>query len=81
MSLANINSEVDTAFTTQMADSTVADGTIPTREQAILAITRFLMERAISSTTMTVYKEDGTTSVMTFTLDDASDPTSITRAS
>jgi hypothetical protein len=75
-----VNTEVDGAFTTQMADSTVADGTIPTREQAILAIIRFLMERSISSTTMTVYKEDGTTAVMVFTLDDAADPTSITRA-
>lgn len=75
-----VNAEVDTAFTTQMADSTATDGTRPTREQAILMITRFLMERAVVGTTLTVTKEDGTTAVMTFTLDSVT-PTSITRAS
>ena len=80
LSAAEVNAEVDTAFTTQMADSTVADGTIPTREQALLAITRFLFERSVTSTTVTVTKEDGSTAAMTFTLDDATNPTSITRA-
>ncbi len=68
-------------WTTQMADSTVADGTRPTREQALLFLTRFLMERSVSTTAVTVRKEDGSTTVATFTLDDAANPTSITRAS
>ncbi len=44
-------------------------------------INQFLTERAVSSTTVTVKKVDGSTSLMTFTLDDATSPTSITRAS
>ena len=76
----DVNTEVDNSWTTQMADSMVADGTIPTREQAVLFINRFFQEFAISGTTLTVYKEDGTTVVATFTLDDTTNPTSLTRA-
>jgi len=71
---------LDTAFTTQMADSVPADGTIATREQALYMILQFLTEKSISGVTMTVKKVDGSTALMTFTLDDAADPTSITRA-
>ncbi len=69
-----------TAFTTIIPDSTAADGSRPTVNQALLMITRFLMEKSLTGTTMTVKKEDGTTATMTFTLSDASNPTSITRA-
>lgn len=75
-----INAAVDAAFTTQMADSVPADGTIATREQAIYMILQFLTEASASGTTLTVRKVDGSTSLMTFTLDDGSNPTSITRA-
>jgi hypothetical protein len=78
---AEINVEVDGALDTTMADSVVADGSIPTMRQAMYMITQFLFERAVSSTTVTVKKVDGSTSLMTFTLDDAVTPTSITRAS
>lgn len=77
---AQVNTQVDLAWTTQMADSMVAKGTIPTREQAVLFINRFLQEFAILSTTLTVNKEDAATPIATFTLDDASNPTSLTRA-
>ena len=73
--------DVDNAWTQQMADSTVADGTIPTREQAMLFLARFLTEFGISGTVLTINKEDGTTAVATFTLDDGTNPTSLTRAS
>jgi len=63
----------------QIPDSYSADGAQPTIEQAILEINQFLQERAVSGTTVTVKKPDGTTTAMTFTLDDATDPTSITR--
>ena len=76
---ADVNAEVDTAFTTALADSVPADGSLPTREQAIYMITQFLMERAVSGLTLTVKKVDGSTDLMTFSLD-ASPPTSITRA-
>jgi hypothetical protein len=80
LSAAEVNTEVDTAFTTQMADSVPADGTIPTREQALYMINQFLLERAVAGTTVTVKKVDGSTSLMTLTLDDGTTPTSITRA-
>jgi len=48
--------------------------------QALFAIQQFLQERAVSGTTVTVKKLDGSTTAMTFTLDSATDPTSITRA-
>ncbi len=62
-------------------DAAAADGSRPTIEQALYMITQFLIERSVSGTTMTVKKPDGTTSLMTFTLDSATAPTSITRAS
>jgi len=62
-----------------LADSVPADGTRPTPEQALYAIYCYLMERAVSGTTVTVKKVDGSTSLMTFTINDASAPTSITR--
>ena len=66
--------------TTQMADSVPAHGTISTREQALYAILQVLTDFAIVSTTMTVRKVDGTTALMTFTLNDATSPTALTRA-
>lgn len=64
----------------QIPDSVPADGTLPTVEQALYMITQFLHERAVSGTTVTVKKVDGSTSLLTLTLDDGTDPTSITRA-
>lgn len=79
---ASVNSEVvDAVAVDVIADSVAADGSRPTIAQAVLMINRFLMERSVSTTTMTVKKEDGSTSSMTFTLNSATAPTSITRAS
>lgn len=63
-----------------LADSVPADGSLPTVRQAIYMILQFLLERSVSGTTLTVKKVDGSTSLMTFTLNDATSPTSITRA-
>lgn len=78
---AEVQSEVDDALDSVIADSVAADGSRPSVRQALLMVTRFLMERSVTSTTLTVYKEDGTTVSMTFTLNDATSPTSLTRAS
>lgn len=67
-------------LTTALTESYAADGAAPTLSQAIFAIQQMMQERAISTTTMTIKKLDGTTTAMTFTLDDATNPTSITRA-
>ena len=71
---------VNELLTTQMTESYAADGTAPTVAQALFAIQQFLQERSTATTTVTVKKLDGSTSAMTFTLDDATTPTSITRA-
>jgi len=68
----------DTAI---LPDSVATDGTRPTPNQALLMILRLLTEKGVVGATMTVYKEDGTTPSMTFTLNDATSPSAITRAS
>jgi hypothetical protein len=39
-----------------------------------------MLERSVSSTTVTVNKPDGTTPLLTLTINDDTNPTSITRA-
>jgi hypothetical protein len=72
---------LQTALTSSVADSVPADGSRPSVQQAIYGIWQFLMEKSLSGTTLTVKKPDGTTALMTFTLNSSTDPTSITRAS
>lgn len=82
LSAAQVNTEVVDALAVDViADSVATDGNRPTIAQALLMISRFLMEKSVSGTTVTVKKEDGSTTSMTFTLNDATSPTSITRAS
>jgi hypothetical protein len=78
---AEVQSEVQDAIDAVLADSVPADGSRPSVGQGIYAIYQFLTERSVSGTTLTVKKPDGSTSLMTFTLNDATSPTSITRAS
>ncbi len=67
-------------LTTAMTESYAADGVAPTLAQAIFLTQQSLSEFAISGTTISVKKLDGTTEAATFTLDDATTPTSRTRA-
>lgn len=79
---ADVNAEVvDVLRTDTIPDSYAADGAQPTIAQAILAIQQYLQERSVSGTTVTVKKPDGSTTAMTFTLNDATSPTSQTRVS
>lgn len=66
--------------TTALTEAYAADGAAPTLAQAIFAIQQRLTEFAISGTTITVKKLDGSTTAMTLTLDDATTPTSSTRS-
>jgi len=67
-------------LTTALTESYAADNVAPTLAQAIMLIQQSLHEFAISSTTRTVKKLDGSTTAATFTLDSATSPTSTTRA-
>jgi hypothetical protein len=77
---AEVESEALDALNTILTDSIPADGTLPTARQALYMQTQFLLERSVSGTTLTVKKADGTTALFTLTLNDATTPTSITRA-
>lgn len=67
-------------FTTAVTESYAADGSAPTPTQALLLIQQSLHEFAISGTTRTVKKLDGSTTAAVFTLDDATNPTATTRS-
>lgn len=66
--------------TVAVTESYNADGSAPTPVQALMMIMQMLTEKSVASTTLTVKKLDGSTSAATFTLDDDTAPTSITRA-
>jgi hypothetical protein len=68
-------------LTTQMTESYANDGTAPTLAQALCLITAYLMERSVANTTVTAKKLDGLTTAATFAIDDATNPTSVTRVS
>ena len=67
--------------TVAVTESYNTDGAAPTPVQALLGIFQMLCEASVSGTTLTVKKLDGSTVAMTFTLNDATAPTSVTRAS
>lgn len=67
-------------LTTALTEAYAADGAEPTLTQALYLMMQMLGEFSVSGVTMTVKKLDGSTSAATFTLNDATNPTSITRA-
>lgn len=67
-------------LTTALTEAYNADGVDPTLSEAIFVIMQALTEFSISTTTMTVKKLDGSTTAYTGTLDDADNPSSLTRA-
>ena len=75
-----LEAAISAVWTTAMTESYNADGSAPTPAQALFVIMQRLTEFAISGTTVTVKKLDGSTTAYTLTLDDATDPTSTTRA-
>lgn len=79
--LAGLNDiSVADILASQLTESYAADGAAPTLTQALMLIQQQLGDFSISGTTMTVKKVDGSTTAGTFTLSDATNPTSITRA-
>lgn len=69
-----------TGMNTALAESYAAQGATASPTQLLYLIQAMLAEWSKSGTTMTAKKVDGSTSAATFTLDDATQPTSITRA-
>lgn len=74
--------EIATAVhTTALTEAYSTDGGTVTVAQALYELLALASEFSVSGTTMTVKKRDGSTTALTLTLDSASAPTSITRAS
>ena len=73
--------EMDAMWTTAQTESYASDGSTATPAQLLYMILCSVSEFAISGTTITGKKLDGSTTAMTWTIIDASNPTSRTRAS
>lgn len=73
--------QVAAILTTQITEAYRANGAAPTLAQFMSEVLGHLGESSISGTTKTVKRFDHSTSAETFTLDDATNPSSITRAS
>ena len=71
---------VDDILRTALPESYAADGAAATLTQLLYLIQQLMAEKSIASTTMTVKKLDGSTTAATFTLNSATAPTAITRA-
>jgi hypothetical protein len=67
--------------TTAVTESYGADGAAATPIQLLYQLWALAAEKSITSTTLTAKKLDGSSTAMTFTLNDATTPTSITRVS
>lgn len=81
ISLADVRTQLAAELDAVVPDSVPADGTRPSMRQSAYMGTQFLLERSVTGVTMTVKKPDGVTTLFTLTLGDATNPTSITRAS
>lgn len=68
-------------LTTVLTESYAALHSVPTLAQAIFEMRAILAENTVTSTTVTVNKIDGSTLAETFTINSATAPTLITRAS
>jgi len=66
-------------LTTQMTESYSADGAAPTLTQSLMLIQQILGDHVIAGTTMTIREVDGATTAATFTLNDGTNPTGLTR--
>ncbi len=71
---------VSQIWATALTESYASDGSTFTGAQALYMVWSALSEFAIAGTTITCKKLDGSTTSMTFTLDDATTPTGRTRA-
>jgi hypothetical protein len=75
-----VQSEVTDALTTALTESYATDGATATAAELLYMIYSAVMEFSISGTTLTCKKLDGSTTAMTVTLNDATNPTSRTRS-
>lgn len=80
LSSADVLTQVNAGLDATVADSVPADGSRPSLRQAAYLNTQFLLERSVSGTTLTIRKPDGSTTLITCLLNDATSPTSVSRS-
>lgn len=73
--------DLSTIMTSALTESYATDGSNATGTQLLYQIWSFLAEANISGTTIICKKLDGSTTAMTMTISDATNPVTITRAS
>jgi hypothetical protein len=78
---AEVQSEVTDALSAALTEAYASLGATASVAQLLYEIRALLAEKAVSSTTLTTKKLDGLTTAATYTLDDDTAPSSITRAS
>jgi hypothetical protein len=78
--VAAIKAATDLIASTATTESYAAQGAAGTIVQLLHEIRALLAEKAVAGTTLTTKKLDGSTTAATYTLDDDTAPTSITRA-
>lgn len=76
-----VEAAITAALTLDLTEAYRADGSPGSVAELLYEIVAHLGESSISGTTKTIRKVNGSTVAATFTLDDATTPTSITRAS
>jgi hypothetical protein len=79
--IAATNANVLAQFTTVLTESYNTDGAQATAAQMLYGIFQILTEMNISGTTVTVKKLNGSTTAFTCTINDPTNPTSISRTS
>lgn len=77
---ASLAADIAAILTTALTESYGADGATATAAQLLYEIAQHMGEASVSGTTKTLKRRNGSTTAMTFTLDDATTPTAITRA-
>ena len=75
------NEIADAIFQRQMTEGYAADGTAPTFEQSQFMTMQGVLESVVTGATLIIRKLDGTTTAMTFLLNDPVNPTDRTRTS
>lgn len=79
--ISNLNDvSIADILASQLTESYAADGVAPTLTQLLFLVQQLLGDFSIAGTTLTVREIDGATTAATFTLDSATAPTDITRA-
>ena len=75
----SVNGKLDGGTFEPLEDSVPADGSFPTLTQAMLMNLQYNIEKVVTGTDVSIKKPDGTTELYGLSLNDPTNPTTITR--